>query len=159
VTGGPGAGVQPFGDLARLVVATQERSLGLAQAWSDSMLQLVREQVEGNRAVLEALVSSLAAMERALAAQEETNRALRESLEAHREVVERAGAAQERSLQLVQTAADNLAAVTKAQLEAARAVLSPPGGSLELLQEWNDAVRRLFEAASPPRASRRRRAP
>jgi hypothetical protein len=153
MTGAPGAGAEPFGDMARLLMSAQERNLGLAQAWSDSLLRLVQEQVEGNRAVLAALSSSLAAMERALVSQEETNRALRESLEAHREVVERAGAAQERSLQLVQTALDNFAAVTKAQLEAARTFLTPltpPGGSRDLLQEWNDAVRRLFEAVRPP---------
>jgi hypothetical protein len=39
---------------------------------------------------VEALTSTLAATERALASQEEANRALRQSLEAYREVIERA---------------------------------------------------------------------
>jgi hypothetical protein len=151
-----GAGGQPFGEMVRLMMATQERNLGLAQAWSDSLLELVREQAEGNRAVLAALAASLAAMERALVSQEATNHALRQSLDANREVVERASAAQEHSLQLVQTALDNFAAVSRGQLDVARALLTPPGAAGEpladLFQQWNDAVRRLFDASRPPDA-------
>jgi hypothetical protein len=151
-----GAGGQPFGEMVRLMMATQERNLGLAQAWSDSLLELVREQAEGNRAVLAALAASLAAMERALVSQEATNHALRQSLDANREVVERASGAQEHSLQLVQTALDNFAAVSRGQLDVARALLTPPGAAGEpladLFQQWNDAVRRLFDASRPPDA-------
>jgi ABC-type transporter Mla subunit MlaD len=149
----PGIGPQPFGEIVQLTVTAQHRSLELAQAWTDSLVGLLREQVEGNRAVFEALASSLTAMERALASQEETNRALRQSLEAQREVVQRASDAQERGARLIQTALESLAAATQAQLDATRALLSPmaPSGSgqdpfTELVRQWNAALQWLLEA-------------
>jgi ABC-type transporter Mla subunit MlaD len=146
-----GFGAHPFGEIAKATVAAQERSLELAQAWSDSLRELVTDQAEGGRAALEALTSTLAATERALAGQEEANRALRQSLEAYREVIERASATQERSARLVQAALDSFAATTQAQLELTRAFLVPLGHQPEafcsLVQGWNDAFLRLLEAA------------
>jgi ABC-type transporter Mla subunit MlaD len=147
-----GFGAHPFGEIAKATVAAQERSLEFAQAWSDSLRELVTDQAQGGRAALEALTSTLAATERALAGQEEANRALRQSLEAYREVIERASATQERSTRLVQDALESFAATTQAQLELTRAFLVPLGrqpaeafGSL--VQGWNDAFMRLLEAA------------
>ena len=146
-----GFGAHPFGEIAKATVSAQERSLELAQAWSDSLRELVTNQAEGGRAALEALTSTLAATERALAGQEEANRALRQSLEAYREVIERASATQERSARLVQAALDSFAATTQAQLELTRAFLVPLGRQPEafgsLVQGWNDAFLRLLEAA------------
>jgi hypothetical protein len=146
-----GFGAHPFGEIARATVAAQERSLELAQAWSDSLRELVADQAEGGRAALEALTSILAATERALAGQEEANRALRQSLEAYREVIERASATQERSTRLVQAALESFAATTQAQQELARAFLVPLGAQPEafgsLVQGWNAAFLRLLEAA------------
>jgi len=146
-----GFGAHPFGEIAKATVSAQERSLELAQAWSDSLRELVTDQAEGGRAALEALTSTLAATERALAGQEEANRALRQSLEAYREVIERASATQERSARLVQAALDSFAATTQAQLELTRAFLVPLGRQPEafgsLVQGWNDAFLRLLEAA------------
>ena len=154
-----GLGAHPFGEIAKATVAAQERSLELAQTWSDSLLELVTDQAEGGRAALEALTSTLAATERALAGQEEANRALRQSLEAYREVIERASATQERSARLVQAALESFAATTQAQLELTRAFLVPLGRQPEafgsLVQGWNDAFLRLLEAA--PGAQPRRR--
>ena len=146
-----GFGAHPFGEIAKATVSAQERSLELAQAWSDSLRELVTDQAEGGRAALEALTSTLAATERALAGQEEANRALRQSLEAYREVIERASATQERSARLVQAALDSFAATTQAQLELTRAFLVPLGRQPEafgsLVQGWNDAFLRLLEGA------------
>jgi ABC-type transporter Mla subunit MlaD len=146
-----GFGAHPFGEIAKATVAAQERSLELAQAWSDSLRELVTDQAEGGRAALEALTSTLAATERALAGQEEANRALRQSLEAYREVIERASATQERSARLVQAALDSFATTTQTQLELTRAFLVPLGRQPEafgsLVQGWNDAFLRLLEAA------------
>jgi ABC-type transporter Mla subunit MlaD len=146
-----GFGAHPFGEIAKATVAAQERSLELAQAWSDSLRELVTDQAEGGRAALEALTSTLAATERALAGQEEANRALRQSLEAYREVIERASTTQERSARLVQAALDSFAATTQAQLELTRAFLVPLGRQPEafgsLVQGWNDAFLRPLEAA------------
>jgi DNA repair exonuclease SbcCD ATPase subunit len=153
-----GSGSSPFGEIIRLVMGAQERSLTVAQAWSESLQQLVRDQAEGNRATLEALASALTGMERALESQEETNRALRQSLESYRELIERAGAAQERSARLLQTALDSFAATAQGQLEAARALLTPLGSQAEpfgkMFQEWNAAFLRLLEAAPGTAANR-----
>ena len=54
-------GPYPFGEVVRAAVAAQERSLDLAQAWSASLQELLRDQAEGG---LEALRSTLAAMRR-----------------------------------------------------------------------------------------------
>jgi hypothetical protein len=159
-TADEGVGAHPFGEIARATVAAQERSLELAQAWSDSLAELVADQAQGGRAALEALTTTLAATERALAGQEEANRALRQSLEAYREVVERASATQERSTRLVQAALESFAATTQAQLELTRAFLVPMGGAQpeafgSLVQGWNDAFLRLLEAAPGVQPRRR----
>ena len=147
-----GFGNHPFAEIARATVAAQERSLELAQAWTGSLRELVADQAEGGRVVLEALSSTLTATERALASQEEANRALRQSLEAYRDVVERATATSERSTRLIQTALESFADTTRAQLELARAMLAPLGAAQpeafgNLVQSWNDAFLRLLEAA------------
>ena len=148
---GEGFGDHPFGEIARATVAAQERGLELAQAWSESLRQLITDQAEGGRAVLEALTSTLAATERALASQEEANRSLRQSLEAYRGVIERATATQERSARLVTTALASFAATTQAQLELTRAFLAPMSAQPEafgsMVKGWNDAFVRLLEAA------------
>ena len=160
-TADEGVGAHPFGEIARATVAAQERSLALAQAWSDSLAELVADQAEGGRAALEALTTTLAATERALASQEEANRALRQSLEAYRGVIERATAAQERSTRLVTAALESFAATTQAQLELTRALLAPMNAPPEafgsMVQGWNDAFLRLLEAApgAKPRRSER----
>jgi hypothetical protein len=151
-TAGEGLGGQPFGEIARAIVAAQEQSLELARVWSESLRELVADQAEGGRAALEALSATLTATQRALASQEEANRALRQSLEAYQQVVERAGATQERSSRLVQAALDSFATTTQAQLELARALLVPlpaePEALGDLVQSWNAAFLRLLEATT-----------
>jgi hypothetical protein len=153
----PKPGANPFGEMVKLAVAAQERSLKVAQSWSDALLTTLKEQSEDSRANLATLSSSLGAMERAVASQEETNRAIRQSLEGYREILDRFTAAQERSSRLVQTAVDDLKAATQGQLEAARALLTPPPAVAataepftEMLQAWNAAFRQLMSAAVPP---------
>jgi ABC-type transporter Mla subunit MlaD len=135
-----------------------ESFAALAQAWSDSLRRLLDEQTASGRAAMEALSSTLAATEQALASQEETNRALRESLEAYREVIAQAGATQERSAKLIQTALESFAATTQAQLELTRRFLTPVGDQQEafgtLVQGWNDAFLRLLDAAPGARPRR-----
>jgi hypothetical protein len=162
-TADEGSGAHPFAEIARATVAAQERSLELAQAWSDSLRELVADQAQGGRAALEALTSTLTATERALASQEEANRALRQSLEACREVIERASATQERSTRLVQAALESFATTTQAQLELTRAFLVPLGGGGQseafgsLIQGWNDGFLRLLEATPGVQPRRRQR--
>ena len=57
-TAGEGFGSHPFGEIAKATVAAQERSLELAQAWSDSLRELVTEQAEGGLAALESFAAT-----------------------------------------------------------------------------------------------------
>jgi hypothetical protein len=51
-------GAHPFAEIARATVAAQERSLELAQAWLDSLRELVVDQAEGGRAALEGFATT-----------------------------------------------------------------------------------------------------
>jgi chromosome segregation ATPase len=157
----PAAGVNPFGELAKFALAATERNMALARSWSDMLLTTLKEQSEDARANLTTLAASLEAMERALASQEETNRALRQSLEGYRQVVDRYAAAQERTARLVQTAVDDLKAAGEGQMEAARALLTPPTGAAaatepftQVMQAWTDAFTRFSGGrTADPRSS------
>ena len=70
----PGAGANPFGELAKFALSATERNTTLARNWSDALLTTLKEQSDDARAALTTLTASLEAMERALASQEETNR-------------------------------------------------------------------------------------
>jgi hypothetical protein len=151
-------GANPLGEMVKLAVAAQERSMQLAQSWSDALLTTFKEQADDAQANLSTLAASLEAMERALASQEETNRAIRQSLEGYREIIDRLTAAQERNARMVQTAVDGLRSATQGQLEAARALLTPPPSMTaasepftELLTAWNAAFTRMLEAGLPAR--------
>ena len=159
----PAAGANPFGELAKFALAATERNMALARSWSDALLAMLKEQSEGAQANLTTVAASLEAMERALASQEETNRALRQSLEGYREVVDRYAAAQERTARLVQTAVDDLRAAGEGQMEAARALLTPPTWATgaaatepftQMMQAWTDAFTRFSRGPSAdPRSS------
>jgi serine/threonine protein kinase HipA of HipAB toxin-antitoxin module len=149
----PAGGANPFGELAKLALAATERNMALARSWSDALLTTLKEQSEDARRTLTTQAASLEAMERALASQEETNRALRQSLEGYREIVDHYAAAQERTARLVQTAVDNLKAAGEGQMEAARAMLTPPTWATgataatepftQIMKAWADAFARF----------------
>ena len=163
MTPDPAAGANPFGELAKFALAATERNMALARSWSDALLATLKEQSEDAQANLTTLAASLEAMERVLASQEETNRALRQSLEGYREVVDRYAAAQERAVRLVQTAVDDLRAAGEGQMEAARALLTPPTWATgaaatepftQMMQAWTDAFTRFSRGPSAdPRSS------
>ena len=149
----PAAAANPFGELAKFALAATERNMALARSWSDTLLTTLKEQSEDAQATLTTVAASLEAMERALASQEETNRALRQSLEGYRQIVDRYATAQERTARLVQTAVDDLNAAGEGQMEAARALLTPPTWApgtnaaiepfTQVMQAWTDAFTRF----------------
>src|SRR5918997_1885843 len=102
------AGLRAWGDVVGGAVAAQQRSMGLAQDWSESVIETYKSQAESYRALTDAMRSSLTALERTLKSQEETNRALKESLDAYRNVVESASETQERNMQLAQNFFENI---------------------------------------------------
>lgn len=145
------AGLRAWGDVVGGAVAAQQRSVGLAQDWSESVIETYKSQAESYRALTDAMRSSLTALEKTLKSQEETNRALRESLEAYRRVVESASETQERNTELAQSFFDNVVQTLQGQLESSRALLlEPAAGQQEFFQnvtqEWLDAYTKLLNA-------------
>ncbi len=130
-------------------VAGQQRSVGLAQDWAQSVIESYRSQAESYRALTDAMSSSMTALQRTLESQEETNRALKESLDAYRNVVENASQMQERNTQLVQSFFNDVVQTLQGQLESSRSLLLEPAARQQeffqnVTQEWIDAYTRLL---------------
>ncbi len=129
--------------------AAQQRSVGLAQDWAQSVIESYKSQAESYRALTDAMSSSMTALERTLQSQEETNRALKESLDAYRNVVESASQTQERNVQLVQSFFNDVVQTLQGQLESSRSLLLEPAAKQQeffqnVTQEWLDAYVRLL---------------
>jgi putative protein kinase ArgK-like GTPase of G3E family len=132
-------------------VSAQQRSMGLAQDWAESVIETYKSQAEGYRALTDAMTSSMEALERTLKSQEETNRALKESLDSYRNVVESAKETQERNMQLAQNFFENIVGTLRDQLESSRSLLLEPAARQQelfqnLTQEWMEAYVRLLNA-------------
>jgi predicted nucleic acid-binding Zn-ribbon protein len=145
------AGLRAMQDAVGGAVAAQQRSVGLAQDWAESLIETYRSQAESYRALTDAMRSSMTALERTLQSQEETNRALKESLDAYRGVVERANETQERNMQLVESFFENIVETLRSQLESSRSLLMEPAAMQQelfqnLTQEWMEAYRKLLNA-------------
>ena len=145
------AGLRAMQDAVGGAVAAQQRSVGLAQDWAESLIETYRSQAESYRALTDAMRSSMTALERTLQSQEETNRALKESLDAYRGVVERANETQERNMQLVENFFENVVETLRSQLESSRSLLMEPAARQQelfqnLTQEWMEAYRKLLNA-------------
>ena len=145
------AGLRAMQDAVGGAVAAQQRSVGLAQDWAESLIETYRSQAESYRALTDAMRSSMTALERTLQSQEETNRALKESLDAYRGVVERANETQERNMQLAENFFENIVETLRSQLESSRSLLMEPAARQQelfqsLTQEWMEAYRKLLNA-------------
>ena len=145
------AGLKAVQDAVGGAVAAQQRSMGLAQDWSESVIETYRSQAESYRALTDAMTSSMEALERTLKSQEETNRALKESLDSYRNVVESAKETQERNMQLAQNFFENIVGTLRDQLESSRSLLLEPAARQQelfqnLTQEWMEAYVRLLNA-------------
>src|SRR5919205_1364790 len=138
-------------DVVGGAVSAQQRSMGLAQDWAESVIETYRSQAESYRALTDAMKSSLTALERTLQSQEETNRALKESLDAYRNVVESASETQERNMELAENFFGNVVETLRNQLESSRSLLLEPASKQQelfqnLTQEWMDAYVSLLRA-------------
>jgi wobble nucleotide-excising tRNase len=143
------AGLKAVQEAVGGAVSAQQRSMGLAQNWAESVIETYRSQAESYLALTDAMTSSMEALERTLKSQEETNRALKESLDAYRNVVESAGETQERNMQLAQNFFENIVGTLRDQLESSRSLLLEPATKQQeifqnLTQEWIDAYVKLL---------------
>jgi DNA anti-recombination protein RmuC len=145
------AGLKAMQEAVGGAVSAQQRSMGLAQDWAESVIETYQSQAESYRSLTDAMTSSMEALERTLKSQEETNRALKESLDSYRNVVESAKETQERNLQLAQNFFENIVGTLRDQLESSRSLLLEPAARQQelfqnLTQEWMDAYVRLLNA-------------
>ena len=145
------AGLKAVQEAVGGAVSAQQRSIGLAQNWAESVIETYTSQAESYRALTDAMTSSMEALERTLKSQEETNRALKESLDAYRNVVESASETQERNMQLAQNFFENIVGTLRDQLESSRSLLLEPATKQQeifqnLTQEWIDAYMKLLSA-------------
>jgi len=145
------AGLKAVQEAVGGAVSAQQRSIGLAQNWAESVIETYKSQAESYRALTDAMASSMEALERTLKSQEETNSALKESLDAYRNVVESASETQERNMQLAENFFDNVVETLRDQIESSRTFLLEPATKQQelfqnLAQEWRDAYVRLLNA-------------
>jgi DNA repair exonuclease SbcCD ATPase subunit len=145
------AGLRAVQDAVGGAVAAQQRSVGLAQNWAESVIETYRSQAESYQALTDAMTSSMTALQRTLESQEETNRALKESLDAYRNVVESASETQERNMQLAENFFGNVVETLRGQLESSRSLLLEPAAKQQelfqnLTEEWMDAYMSLLKA-------------
>ena len=145
------AGLKAVQDAVGGAVSAQQRSMGLAQDWSESLIETYRSQAESYRALTDAMSSSMTALQRTLESQEETNRALKESLDSYRKVVESASETQERNMELAENFFSNIVETLRDQLESSRSLLLEPAAQQQeffqnLTQEWMDAYVKLLNS-------------
>jgi DNA anti-recombination protein RmuC len=145
------AGMRAMQDAVGGVFEAQQRSVGLAQDWAETVIETYKSQAESYRALTDAMRTSMEALERTLKSQEETNRAIKESLDAYRNVVESASETQERNMQLAENFFNDVVQTLRGQLESSRSLLLEPAAKQQeffqnITQEWIDAYVRLLNA-------------
>ena len=145
------AGLSSMQEVLGGAVAAQQRSVGLAQDWTQGVIDSYKNQAENYQALMEAMKSSLSALETTLKSQEETNRALRQSLDAYKSALENASNAQERNMQLAQSFFNDIVETLRGQVESSRSLLLEPATRQQeffqnVTQEWLDAYMRVLNA-------------
>ena len=145
------AGLKAVQDAVGGAVSAQQRSMGLAQDWSEGLIESYRSQAESYKALTDAMSSSMTALQRTLESQEETNRALKESLDSYRKVVESASETQERNLELAENFFNSIVETLRDQLESSRSLLLEPAAQQQeffqnLTQEWMEAYVKLLNS-------------
>src|SRR3712207_5959244 len=91
--GAPGDLAGAFGESYKTVVQSavdaQQRNVGRAQDWMESLTGLLESQNETNSALTGAMEAYVRVVEESMEGQVRTNRALAESMECYKEVVEK----------------------------------------------------------------------
>ena len=145
------AGLRSMQDVLGGAVAAHQRSVNLAQDWTQGVIDSYKNQAESYQALMEAMKSSIAALETTLRSQEETNKALRQSLDAYKNALENASHAQERNMQLAQSFFDDIVETLRGQVESSRSLLLEPAARQQeffqnVTQEWLDAYMKVLNA-------------
>ena len=145
------AGLKSMQDMFGGAVAAQQRSVSLAQDWTQGVIDSYENQAASYGALMDAMKSSLAALETTLKSQEETNKALRQSLDAYKSVLENASQTQEKNMQLAQRFFNDIVETLRGQLESSRSLLVEPAVKQQeffqnITQEWLDAYMKLLNA-------------
>jgi hypothetical protein len=157
-------GSGPFravGEMAYDAVRAQQRTLELAQGWSETLVATLKEQAETYGVLLRSVNASLLAMEQAVKSQAQVTQALADSLEASRQIVQTATDTHQHSFERVETFVGGMLEVLSSQLQAlrtqinlSREMFSDPVSAqgdvfLKMTQDWTDAYSQLLGSASP----------
>lgn len=145
------AGQRSMQDVFGGAMSAQQRSMSLTQDWTQGVIDSYKNQADSYQALMEAMSSSMAALETTLRSQEETNKALRKSLDAYKGALENASQTQERNMQLAQQFFNDVIETLREQLEGSRSLLLESAAKQQeffqnISQEWLDAYMRLLNA-------------
>jgi uncharacterized protein YdiU (UPF0061 family) len=138
-----------FGESYRTVVQSavdaQQRNVGLAQDWAESLTGLLESQAETNRALTQAMESYVKVVDEALESQARTNRALAESMESYKEVVEKVTTLQEKNTELTQGFFEKVTGELRSQVESNQAIAR---GMVEGSQQQMEAFQKMLAEAT-----------
>jgi uncharacterized protein YdiU (UPF0061 family) len=138
-----------FGESYRTVVQSavdaQQRNVGLAQDWVESLTGLLESQAETNRALTRAMESYVKVVDESLEAQARTNRALAESMESYKEVVEKVSNLQERNNELTKGFFEKVTGELQSQVESSQAIAQ---GMVEGSQQQMEAFQKMLTEAT-----------
>jgi hypothetical protein len=138
-----------FGESYRTVVQSavdaQQRNVGLAQDWVDSLTGLLKSQAETNQALTRAMESYVKVVDESLEAQARTNRALAESMESYKEVVEKVSNLQEKNTELTRGFFEKVTGELRSQVESNQAIAR---GMVEGSQQQMEAFQRMLTEAT-----------
>src|ERR671917_428769 len=117
-----------FGESYRTVVQSavnaQQRNVGLAQDWAESLTGLLKSQAETNQALTRAMESYVKVVDESLEAQARTNRALAESMESYKEVFEKVTGELRSQVESNQAIARGMVEGSQQQMEAFQRMLT-----------------------------------
>ncbi|MBA2512083.1 MAG: hypothetical protein M3479_02500 [Actinomycetota bacterium] len=147
--GAAGDLVGAFGESYRTVVQSaleaQQRNVGLAQNWVESLTGLLQSQAETNQALTRAMESYVKVVDESLEAQARTNKALAESMESYKEVVEKVSNLQEKNTELTQGFFEKVTGELQSQVESNEAIAR---GMVEGSQQQMEAFQKMLTEAT-----------
>src|SRR5919107_1562049 len=140
-----GAFGESYKTVVQSAVDAQQRNVGLAQNWVESLTGLLESQSETNRALTRAMESYVKVVDESLEAQARTNRALAESMESYKEVVEKVSNLQEKNEELTKGFFEKVTGELQSQVESSQAIAR---GMVEGSQQQMEAFQKMLTEAT-----------
>jgi hypothetical protein len=153
--------------VTRSSMEAYEKTIHLAQSWTEGIMVTYTEQAESYGAMLKAVDKSLDAMEEVVENQSKITEALGESLDASRQAVAAAMHSNTHSTERVETFVGEVLQllngqldVLRGQIEIGQSMLSTPASAqsamfLKMSQDWAEAYERLLGSMGPSQPASR----